>query len=518
MNFFLIILYFFVCIFDLKADTKITIVLSNSNSLLIKGALGFQSSFLEDTEVILLDEFNSQEKLQSFFLNYESKNFPLIITFGHEATSSALKYLEKTPIVFSFINNSRDYFRLNKKLCGIEMKSNPSEILKTLKEIKPDTEKILSFYSSNISSFLLQEFEYYDLSQSLFLNKFKVDDFEELKTILDSEVDKNDAILLISDPLIDPKVFNYLSKIAQKKRKILISPLSSLVDMGSTFAISTDSIHLGEELGRFANTVLSKEIDCKNGPIAFPKLQFLYINNEYTEQSGIKIPEKLSRKQESDKYSMMGIELYYRKMYISSKAIFEFVKNNYPENPIYKEYLENLSIILSKEKMESMMKEAENSQKSNNFKKAAEIYRNLLKIFPNSQIITEKLNDSYFKESEDKRLEAKKLSSLKRNFEAIKKLNESLKVYSRNIQTKVDLENLKNEERKFYPENFQNAVNFYNKRFYDKAISIFNDLLLIEPNDLKVQEYIRLSKLKNDSLIKLQKCKNNPDETCGIVK
>jgi hypothetical protein len=82
----------------------------------------------------------------------------------------------------------------------------------------------------------------------------------------------------------------------------------------------------------------------------------------------------------------------------------------------------------------------------------------------------------------------------------------------------LDLENIKIYEKKKYNEYFLEASNYYNKRDYENALKIFENLTLLEPTDSKLIDYIRLSKIKYESLIKLQKCKTDPDDSCGPLK
>ena len=514
-----LIIFFNLFFFNIySSDREIKLLISDSNSIYIKGILGFQSVFRRNVDLKYLQDFQSEIEIQKFFTEMENKQDEFIVVFGYEAAKLASKNLINVPIVFSFLTNSRELFSIKKNLCGIEMKPSPSEVLKVLKAINPDYKNIISFYSNPLTKFSIQEYEYQDLLNNLYIEKYDIDNHEVMKDILEKKSNDFDAILILPDPLMDYKGFNYLSEFSILKKKVFISPFSSLVDFGSTFTLAIDPIYLGEELGKFSNQILDNEIKCNTGPVRYPENQFLYINQEYSKKSDILIPEKLLKRQEADKLTILGSELYFRKMYNSAKNIFENIKNKYPENRFYKEYLNNLDLILSKEKLKNLFSKVEEYSKKKDYKKSYEILNQISKIFPNSLEVSELYNNIIQKESEEKRLEALKLISNNKNFEGIKKLNEALKIYPKNFKAKSDLENIKINEKKKYNEYFLEASGYYNKRDYETALKIFENLTLLEPTDSKLIDYIRLSKIKYDSLIKLQKCKTDPDDSCGPLK
>jgi len=515
---------FFIVIFFIKLEViysqdEIVVLVSSTNTIYTQGITGFESSFYKKSKIIYLSEIlqKSEEGIE-FFREYESKNLPFLVTFGLEATQLASQHLKHTPIIHSFVQSSRIFYKEDNKMCGVDFRIPIKEYYNVLKDLKPQASKVVTFYSTNVGEYSAKANLYEDVFYGIYSIPINVSSSEEFQKNLDNLQEDIDGFLMVADPIYDRKNFEILSSYCKRKGIVLMTSYTALVDIGASFAITANYASIGEQTARFALNVLDGKINCNKGPLILPTGQILYFNEAYTLASGFSLSENFKKRVEEDELISFGLELYYKKLYKSSKDAFEKVLEKNPSHELAKTYLSQLKYRLTKEETDKFSKIADEYLQKKQYRLAAEYYSKVLKLNPDLKDIREKLDKTIQLESEEKRKEGN-LAYLKNDpFLAAKKYLEAIKILSSNINAKNDLETLRRQEKPNLEKYFKRALEYYNIRKYEYSTIEFENLLLLNPNDEKAQEYLRLSKLKKEAMERLKKCRESTETGCELLK
>ncbi|MBK6604259.1 MAG: hypothetical protein IPG24_02005 [Leptospiraceae bacterium] len=514
----ILILFFSISIFP-NENEEIIILVSSTNALYMKGITGFQSSFKGKSKVVFLQDIQSKESEENnFFEEYEKSKKPFIVTFGKEATNAAIAELKDTPILFSFVNSSRTLFTKKENLCGYDLEIPVKEYFKTLKEIKPNAKKVYSIYSISEAKYMIQEAEYEDIYQELILNSSSVGSNEEFAETFASLVAGSDAFLLVPDPIYGEENFSAISEYCKKNGIILMTYYPALVDIGATFAIIPDYTSVGEQTGKLGSDLLTKKTKCHIGPVSVPESRRLYLNQEYAKSSGIQIPQTVLNKVESDKLLSLGIDLYYKGLYQSASNAFSKLLKSEPTNETAIYYQRKIRYILNKDEFEKINSLAENALNKKEYRKASEYYGKILQIYPENDEIREKHKNAILSDSEEIRTQANNSYKKGDLFNAIRKYLEAVKVYSANTKAKEELAALRRIENSKTNSFIQEGLSAYNTRKYPRSIEIFDNVLLLDPDNKVATEYLRLSKIKKESYEKLIRCRKEKLAGCELLK
>ncbi|MCB1176874.1 MAG: hypothetical protein KDK36_04770 [Leptospiraceae bacterium] len=521
------LLFFFgiIILFIISSESKtaeedeIVILVSSTNSIYTKGITGFESSFYKKTKIMYLSEIleKSEEGIE-FFKEYESRQLPFIVTFGIEATQLAGKHLKSIPVIHSFVQSSRVLYNGQNKMCGLDLKPVLKDYYSVLKELKPEANKIHSFYSTAFGEYSVKESEYEDVFHGLYSTSTNVNSREEFHRNLENMDEDVDGFLMVADPIYDKNNFELLSNYCKKKGIVLMTIYPALVDIGATFAIVPDYTMVGEQTARFATEVFEGRVNCKMGPILLPTGQILKFNEDYTLSSGFNISDSFKKRVHEDELMTIGIELYYKKLYQSSKSAFEKVLEENSGRELAKEYLSLLKYRLTKDETGKLTKIGDEFFRKKQYAQAKVAYSRVLKLNPDLKNIKQKLENTIVQESEEKRQEATLIYKKGNPFLAAKKYLEAIRILPGNSKAKGELEALRRKEKPLIQGYYKDALDSYNKRKYGNAIQGFENVLIIDPGDEKAQEYLRLSKIKKDAFERLQRCLQEKKSGCELLR
>ncbi|MBP7283375.1 MAG: hypothetical protein KBA66_17440 [Leptospiraceae bacterium] len=502
-----------------NSEAEIVVLVSSTNALYMKGITGFQSSYKGKSKVVFLQDIQTRdEEEKNFFEEYENSKKPFIVTFGKEATNAAIAELRDTPILFSFVNSSRTLFETKENLCGYDLEIPIEEYFKVLKEIKPEAKKVYSIYSTNQAKYMILEGEYEDIYQELILNSSSVTSNEEFAETFATLIEGSDAFLLVPDPVYGEENFSAISEYCKKNGIILMAYFPALVDLGATFAIIPDYTSVGEQTGKLGSNILEKKTKCHIGPVAVPESRRLYLNQAYAKSSGIQIPVTVLNKVEADKLMSLGIDLYYKGLYQSASNAFSKLLKADATNESAKYYQKKIRYILNKDEFDKMNLQAETAWMKKEYKKAADYYGKILQIYPENNEIKERYNNAILSESEEIRTQATALYKKADIFNSIRKYLEATKVFPTNTKAKEELATLRRIENGKTNNYIQEGLAAYNARKYPKSIEIFDNVLLLDPDNKIATEYLRLSRLKKESYEKLIKCRKEKLVGCELLK
>lgn len=512
---YILFLFFLLFIFKTNVYTEanpIPILMSSNNSIYMKNLSGFQFSFKSQTKIYFL---SSIVELNSFFNNIDSENYPFIVTIGNKATEVARKYIQKTPILFVMVNYPHSFGIHEGKICGFTADVSVKHFFEVLKKIKPDAKKIYSFYLTDTGEYFSKEGKYYDIWMQLNLYSKKLKNKEQLSKKLETIKNDTDAIYMVFDSLYDRETFELVSKFCKENSIVLMTYYPNLVQIGATFALAPDYTNMGIQAGKYSNKLLQEKWNCNIGPIFSPEHSFLYLNKKYARESNITLSKDVLERERKEKLLAYGIELYNKKKYNSAKSVFTSVLKLNSEDKLAKKFLNEIVNLQTSKEINTLLHTAEKFRKNRDYQNAISVYKKILNLNPNTKGIQQEIDKSVFEKSEHLRLKAKNLSK-SQPFQAIVFYKEAIKIYPENRKAEQEYQEVVQKEKNKINDYFQDAMRHYNAREYEEAIRIFENILLVDPNNKSSKEYLYTSKLKRDAYNRLMDCKRSDRNDCHL--
>jgi tetratricopeptide (TPR) repeat protein len=387
-----------------------------------------------------------------------------------------------------------------KKSCGVSLNISLSEYFKVLKELNPGAKTVHAYYSSNDSQHLLGEGEYTDLRHGVYFKKFRTSR-SGFKSALQKQP-RPDAIYIAADPLYDRENFEFLSKYGKDNKIILMAGFSSLVRAGATFAITADYGRLGAQTGEMANRLLHGS-SCSSEGVKFADQTAFYLNEKYARASGFSVPEGLQRRARLTGLFNAGISLFREKRLKSAKIVFEKILSQDPSNEVARLYRARVVEELTGKRTGKLLASARDSFDKGLYDKAAADYRAILAIHENNRTAITGLRESLARLSEQQRARAGTLTRAGDPFGAIRMLQLSLDTNPTNDKSSAELAALRTQQSRQLPDLLAQGEAHYNARRYSEAISIFENILLIQPAHKEALEYLRLSQKKRAAIQQL---------------
>ncbi len=512
------VLFFYLCfIFGIFSETEIPVLLSSNSSSYITTLNSFQSKFDYPIKLKFLSSLNDEEQIE-YFNEIEKNSPPFIITIGNQATFKARDNLINTKIIFTYVNSpSSNNFSSEKNLCGIHTDISIKEYFQVLKEISPKVKKVISFYSNKIGEFYSNEGEYYELAYDLDYRKISIQNKNSITKFLQSNQNEIDAIYLVNDPIYTPENFQVISDFAKKNKIILFSQIPFIVQLGATFSLTPFFSRVGIGLAELSKKVQSNEFDCKNAKGLSIKEFFLSVNQEYSNQSGILIPDSILKRSENSRLIVEAINSYEEGNVELSETIFDKVLKKDAKDIVANSYKTEINLQRKGINIDKLFIIAEEEYKKKNLSLARETYKKILSVQPNNQFAKEKYEYLIFLNSEQDRIEGDRLERNGLILEAINKYSSSIVILPSNSKSKASLDNLRSKEKKNLSGYFVLALRQYNHREYDTAETSFKKILAINPGDKNANEYLKLTSEKKESMKKFETCYEQNDKKCKLI-
>jgi ABC-type uncharacterized transport system substrate-binding protein len=488
------------------ADKAIEVLLSSDNRIYEQGLYGIQSVFEGELKISYLDIITAEQPdIASYFKAIDDSGAALFITIGPAATKVAKENLKKTPIVFSMVNSPKSLGIDGGNLCGVSMDISIGEFFQTLKDIKPNAKTVSAFYTTNDGEYSAGEGEYTDLKYKLIYNRKKLADKKEFKSALEELKGKTDAFFMVNDPLYSNVEFEALSEFAKKNNIILMTSFPALVKVGATFGISPDYSKIGVLTGQMANRINLKSSTCAEERVLLPDQSSFFLNEKYAQESGVNIPPAIVERAKLTKLFDVGVNLINEGKLNSAKIVFEAILKRDPGNKSAFSFQQLILEKLSGTKTRELLISAENHFKNKNYAQARADYQKVLSINPSIASAKEGIQASLLAQSEQERLQGSEHAKRGKPFEAIKMFNAALRTLPTNAQATADLNAIRSFESSNMKSYIDSGINHYNERNYNASIEIFENALLVVPNNKEALEYLRLSYKKRDAMIVLRK-------------
>jgi ABC-type uncharacterized transport system substrate-binding protein len=479
----------------------IEVLVSLDNFIYEQAIYGIENTIQSDIRITYLSQIEeSTEGIQGYFQNLKLQKVPLIITIGNSATKLAIENSFDSNIVFSMVNSPKSYNFESKNICGVSMDISVQNFFTTLKEMNPNFYSVISLYSTKEGEFLAREGEYFDLKNNLNFKPLKVSNDSEFSSNINSIKSNVDAIYMVNDPIYNRNNFDALVNLSKEQNTVIMTSFPSLVKSGATFSISPDYTNAGVMTGEMVNRILHQNSICRKEGILEPTQTSFTLNSELLENKNLKIPASLIERAKLSDLLTAGINLLNDNKLKASIQVFDSIIKKDNNNQAAISYKSIAVDRLTGNKTRELMASAEQNFNSGRFNLARQDYQKVLLINPNISQAKEGVQKSLSAQSEQERLQGLNLFKNKKEYDGIRLILNSIRTFPSNVKSKTDLGNLRSQMISSLPDYFSKGVEEYDKREYESAIVIFENILLVQPDEKKAVEYLRLSYKKKEAL------------------
>ncbi|MBE7412013.1 MAG: peptide ABC transporter substrate-binding protein [Leptospiraceae bacterium] len=484
-----------------KESRPVEVLMSSDSMIYEQGLYGIQSVVKMELKINYLDILKSENPdLSVYFRELEASGIPMFIAIGAPAAKLAREYLKKTPLVFSMVNSPKFLGLESGDICGVSMDISVSEFFQTLKDILPDSKGVYSFYSTTDGEFVASEGEYTDLKYNLYFHKKRLSSSDDFRSALEEIKGKADAFYMVNDPLYNKENFEKLSEFCRKNKIILMTSFPALVKIGATFGISPDYSKIGVITGQLGERIYSKESTCSKERVKLPDQSSFFLNEEYAKKSGIKVPEAIVDRAKFTGLFVAGVNKLNEGKLKSAKIIFDEILKRDPKNVAASAYRELVIEKMTGTETKKYMLLANEHFQAGRFSQARAEYQKILNINPNLVSAKEGYQKSVLGQSEQERTSGNNALRAGKVFEAIKLFLASLRTLPSNTKASSDLSQTRSREIFKVPDYIKDGIKNYNNRDYENSITIFEDVLLVDPGNKEATEYLRLSYKKQEAI------------------
>ena len=498
-------------------EDSIEILLSSNNSIYLTTLQSIQSTSKRKLNLNFINSMN-ESQMKDFFSALEKRKVPFLITLGPQASLLAKENLKITPILYSLLNSPRALgFNYKSNTCGVHMDVPIQDFFRALKDIKPEAKTIASFYSNPTGELLVNEADYSDSLHGIIFQKIKVEnknDFSEKLVALKGNID---AFYIVPDSIYTQENFEMLSKFAKENKIILMTQIPFIVNIGTTFSITPYYARVGTFIGDMANEILAGKLECKNGYASAVKEFSLSLNKTYAQESGIDFPTNILNRAENSRLLIEGIHFYEKGNLDVSSLVMEKILKEDPTNFIAFYYKNFINQRINGDKIQDFFNRAKEFRNAKNYKKERDLYLQILSLQPENQNAKLGFQEALVLESESEREDGERQESNHQIFTALQKYLVSLKILDSNAKSKANLTRLRQKELKNIPAYIQKGKGLYESRKYGESEDMFQNILLVEPENKNAKEYLRLSKEKKIAMLKYENCIREMDKKCYLL-
>ncbi|MCS6984831.1 MAG: peptide ABC transporter substrate-binding protein [Leptospiraceae bacterium] len=493
--------FFFLLSYPLVA--KINIFVSSDSSIYEEALTGFQAAVEEPTQIYYLDLIEEQQgNVSDFLKNLSFAEGEVVVTLGFRATRELKPLVQKGILLFSMVSSPKNLGLEGGRICGVSMDLPIGEFFSLLREINPRYRQVVSFYTT-AGEAQVMEGAYLDLPYKLLYKPVKVNDPREFGRILEKEAAQAHAILMLADPLYTEENFRLLSNYALQNQKVLMTSFRSLVDLGATLALTPNYNRLGMLTGELYRRIKANPAACEEELVILPDEYALYLNENYAKLQGIELPQSLILRGRNTRLFQAALQLFRQEKYPQARKVFEMILEKDPQNKPALFYLEVVIERLTGNRTRQLLAQARQYMDEKKYALARLKYQEALQLNPKNQEAREGLKEATLAHSEEFRLQAIEKSRQGKVFDAIRAYLESLKVLPTNQKARQELSQLRSLEARKIPAYLADANEAYNERDYEKAMELYDNILLIDPNHKEAGEYLRLSRQKYEAAERL---------------
>lgn len=194
---------------------------------------------------------------------FKEKNPDLLVTLGTTATEAMKEKFNKTPIVYLAVSNAEKLGYCDSdgnpkgNLTGVIDSQLFEEQLDFIQKNYTQVKKLGIIYnsSSSLSKFFIDYFKFYATSYGIDIYTVAINKPEDVSAALKNILPKVDAITLIPDDTVDPKVKEVVDT-AKAAKKEVFGMATSHKNAGAEVAVERDYRLVGEKAAELAKEIL----------------------------------------------------------------------------------------------------------------------------------------------------------------------------------------------------------------------------------------------------------------------
>jgi tetratricopeptide (TPR) repeat protein len=234
-------------------------------------------------------------------------------------------------------------------------------------------------------------------------------------------------------------------------------------------------------------------------------------------ESGIDFPTNILNRAENSRLLIEGIHFYEKGNLDVSSLVMEKILKEDPTNFTAFYYKNFINQRINGDKIQDFFNRAKEFRNAKNYKKERDLYLQILSLQPENQNAKLGFQEALVLESESEREDGERQESNHQIFTALQKYLVSLKILDSNAKSKANLTRLRQKELKNIPAYIQKGKGLYESRKYGESEDMFQNILLVEPENKNAKEYLRLSKEKKIAMLKYENCIREMDKKCYLL-
>ncbi len=480
------------------------ILVSSDTNIYAEAVSAFQSAYPGPVNVQYLDVVLEDGDGKAYFERVENSDAHVFVAVGPAAARLAVARLKKKPVLLSMVNAPRTLRASGRTICGVSMDVPVSDFFRTLRELAPAARRVASFYSTDDGSYLTGEGDYADVKFGLEFQRRRVTT-EGFAGALDSLRGKVDAFYMPADPLYDRARFEALSAFARENKIVLMTSFSSLLVAGATFALTPDYGRMGFAVGNMASRIQARQTNCASEGFAAPDEPLFYLNRDYAKASGIEVPPALVERARLTGILNTGVNLLQEGKLRSAQAVFQAVLDRDPGNKAAQSYRDVVAERLSGGMVRGILEGADRQYSSGRYAQAVAEYKRALGLNPSLARARAGLDRALFAWSEEDRREGLRLEESGQQFDALRFFQSALRTLETNASARADQERVRQAVAGTVPQLLAEGIRAYNNREYEVSITQLQNVLLVDPQNRKAAEYLRLAIKKKEAIDRLMK-------------
>ncbi len=271
---------------SISFSATFAVIKSQNLSMLNEAITGFKVKC--KGEYLDYDLEGNVEKGKMVFEDVLKKKPDVVITFGEFASGLGKRYIENIPLVFSMVTDPNIYNLEGKNITGVTRIAPTHIVLKSLKAIIPEVEKVGIIYNPKNTGKTVEQA----------INEAKAFNLQILAAKVDSEKDAErafkifaasggiDAFWLIPDPTVITQTFFKIIRDYTFTNKLpLLAYSPEFVKAGALMALSPAYTTIGEQTCNTALQILDGTSP-NQIPVFYPKVFILNFNLAVAKQLG----------------------------------------------------------------------------------------------------------------------------------------------------------------------------------------------------------------------------------------
>jgi ABC-type uncharacterized transport system substrate-binding protein len=279
--------------FSYAEKDKSIFILYEKGSRLQEITLDGIQSRLANTKAVNLSE-------ESFLKNCDDGDATAVIAIGKPSLDKALETCKSTPVVFSLVSAPRfgDY-RAHRNVTGVSFDLSFRLFLAEFQKIMKPGSRIGFIYSSPQNDFLTTEIDYVEGEFNFTGVRMKIENREQIgakvKQLIEDE--KVKAIWVLPDPLYNQAIFKKLADLCSEKGVLLVTNFEVLVtEAGAAIALAPSYFDTGVQTAEMAQKIIS---GTQPSDIAYqrPRQSGVYLNLKLFQELKIDLPDDLRFKE-----------------------------------------------------------------------------------------------------------------------------------------------------------------------------------------------------------------------------